>query len=214
MAEVVSVRPPGRENRFKESAFVHMREMIPPLVEQIVPFAHENYALCGHSLRGLAAFELAHALRRRGLGSPRALIVCGARAPHHRPDEPLLHRLPPADFIEQVERRYRAIPPEIRECSEILDLLLPVLRADLELYETYHHLPTVPLNIPLLAIGGESDGNVSREQLLHWRDYTSGPFEAAVVSGGHFFPQENPTPTVECVRGFLTQHGTPSRYRD
>lgn len=202
-AEIVALRPPGRENRLSETPFARLREMIPALVEQLAPFAHEDYALCGHSLGGLVAFELAHALRARGLGSPRALIVCGVRAPHHAPDEPWLHGLPRDPFIAQVERRYGPIPPEIRARPEILDLLLPVLRADLEVYETYRYAASAPLPIPLLALGGQDDGNVSPAQLLDWRSYTTGRFETALLEGGHFFPQENLRPTVDRVRSFL-----------
>jgi medium-chain acyl-[acyl-carrier-protein] hydrolase len=207
IAEVVAVRPPGRESRFIEPAFVDLREMIPPLVEVIAPFAHEDYALCGHSLGGLVAYELARALRSHGLGAPRALVLCAVRAPHHAPDEPWLHRLPRLEFIESVEHRYGAIPPEIRDSPEVLDLLLPVLRADLQAYETYRHVPDAPLAIPVLALGGEQDGNVSRPQLLDWRDYTTGPFEAGLLPGGHFFPQENFAPTVERVRDYLARCG-------
>lgn len=210
VAEIVAVRPPGRENRVNETAFVRLPDLISPLLDLIAPFAHEDYALCGHSLGGLIAFELARALRSRGLGAPRALIVSGTRAPHHVPDEPLLHRLPRTEFIAAVERRYGAIPPELRDSAEVMDLLLPVLRADLESYETYTYLPGAPLTLPILALGGADDANVSEAQLLDWRTYTTGAFEAAMLTGGHFFPQEHLALTVERVRTFLVRCVAPS----
>lgn len=205
LAEIVAVRPPGRENRFTEPAFARMREIIPPLLDQIAPFAHEDYALCGHSLGGLVAYELACALRQHGLRAPRALIVCGVRAPHYVPDQPWLHPMPRDEFITHVERRYGAIPPEIRDSPEILDLLLPVLRSDLELYETYQATPTTRLSVPILALGGASDANVTTAQLLDWKHYTTAAFDAVTLPGGHFFPQENLAATIACVRHFLQQ---------
>ena len=206
LAEVVAFRPPGRENRVSEPAFVRLHDIIPPLVDQIAPFANEDYALCGHSLGGLVAFELARALRARGLGLPRALVVCGVRAPHFPADEPWLHPLPRARFIAEVEQRYGAIPPEIRDCPDVMDLLLPVLRADLEIYETYRYAPGQPLPVPLLALGGELDRNVPRPALLAWSGYTTERFKSGWIRrGGHFFPQEQLADTLPPVRAFLEQ---------
>jgi medium-chain acyl-[acyl-carrier-protein] hydrolase len=205
LAEIVALRPPGRENRHAEQPFIALADLVPALVEQLAPYVNEDYVLCGHSLGGLAAFEVARALRTRGLNLPQALIVCGVRAPHHGPDLPLLHRLPHADFIAGVERRYGAIPREIREHPEFLDLLLPVLRADLEVFETYAHAPAPPLHVPILALGGENDHIVSRSQLLGWRAHTSAYFEAEMIPGGHFFPQDNPVETTRRVRAFLSR---------
>jgi medium-chain acyl-[acyl-carrier-protein] hydrolase len=204
LAEIVAIRLPGRENRLSETPFLRLLQIIPILVELIAPFATEDYALCGHSLGGLVVFELTRAMRARGLRLPQALIVSGVRAPHHGPDRPLLHQLPQREFIAMVERRYGAIPPEIRDHPEFLDLLLPVLRADLEVYETYRYVPAPPLDIPLLALGGDCDANVSREQINDWGAYTTGRFEADILPGGHFFLQEDVDATTVRVREFLS----------
>ncbi len=204
LAEIVAVRLPGRENRLSEAPLTRLLQIIPLLVELIAPFATEDYALCGHSLGGLVAFELSRALRAAGLRPPQALIVSGARAPHHAPDLPLLHPLPQREFLAEVQRRYGAIPPEIRDHPEFLDLLLPVLRADLEVYETYRYVPAATLDVPLLALGGDSDAIVTRAQVEDWRAYTTGPFETTQLSGGHFFPQENLKATTDRVSQFLS----------
>ncbi len=204
-AEIIGVRLPGRENRLSEAPFVRLMALIPLLVELIAPFAQEDYALCGHSLGGLMVFELARALRARGLRLPHALIISGVRAPHHPPELPLLHRLPQREFIAHVERRYGAIPAEIRDRPDFLDLLLPVLRADLEVYETYRYVPALPLDLPILALGGDRDANVSREQVLDWCGYTTGQFETAMIPGGHFFQQDSLIETTDRVRDFLAR---------
>ena len=210
LAEVIAVRLPGRENRHAETPFVHLLQIIPLLVEMIAPFAMEDYVLCGHSLGGLIAFELTRGLRARGLRLPQALIVSGARAPHYAPDRPLLHQLPHRDFVAHVERRYGAIPPELRDHPEFLDLLLPVLRADLEVYETYQHSPAAPLDLPILALGGRDDANVTREQLQDWAGYTTGRFESDLLPGGHFFLQEDVLAVTSRAREFLATI-TPAR---
>jgi len=203
VAEIAVLRPPGRESRLSEPLFRRVPDIVSALADQIAPFTHEEYALCGHSLGGLLAFELARTLRARQLGHPRALIVCAVRAPQHPPPTPLLHALPAREFIEQVERRFGPIPREIREYPEALDLLLPVLRADLEAYETYQYAQGPALDIPLLALGGESDPNVSASQLHDWHGHTLGRFELEMMPGGHFFPQEDLRAATDRVRRFL-----------
>ena len=209
LAEVVAIRLPGRENRLSETPFVRLMQIIPILVELIAPFAAEDFALCGHSLGGLIVFELSRAMRACGLRPPQALIVSGVRAPHHPPEHPLVHKLPQRAFIAEVERRYGPIPPEIRDHPEFLDLLLPVLRADLEIYETYRYLPGPPLDVPVLALGGDRDANVSREQLFDWGAYTTGRFEAELLPGGHFFVQDDMPAATARVREFLASIATP-----
>lgn len=208
-AEVVAVRLPGRENRLSEAPFTRLFQIIPVLLELIAPFAAEDFALCGHSLGGLIAFELSRAMRACGLRPPQALIVSGVRAPHHAPDLPLVHPLPQRQFIAEVERRYGAIPAEIRDHPEFLDLLLPLLRADLEVYETYRHEPSAPLDVPLLALGGDRDANVSREQICDWGAYTTGRFEAEMLPGGHFFVQDDVATSSARVREFLSTIAPP-----
>jgi surfactin synthase thioesterase subunit len=114
--------------------------------------------------------------------------------------------LPRQEFLAEVERRYGPIPPEIRNAPEFLDLLLPVLRADLQMYETYQHVAAAPLDVPVLALGGNTDAIVSRAQVLDWRAYTRGEFVAEILPGGHFFPQDDVRLTTERVRTFLGRH--------
>jgi medium-chain acyl-[acyl-carrier-protein] hydrolase len=205
LAEIIAIRLPGRESRLSEPMFRRLLVLIPFLIDLIAPFANEDYVLCGHSLGGLVMFELTRALRARGIRLPQALIVSGVRAPHHPPDKPLIHELPHREFIAEVEARYGAIPPEIRDHPEFLELLLPVLRADLEIYETYRYVPAAPLDLPLLALGGEDDRNVQQSEVHDWAAYTNGPFEAEMLPGGHFFVQENIGLTTDRVRDFLSR---------
>lgn len=211
VCEVVGVRLPGRETRLAEAPCVDARVLVAQLLEALAPHTDGAYALCGHSLGGLLAFELARAVRDAGLRGPRALVVAGIRAPHHRPDEPLVHRLVDAALVAEVERRYGGIPREIRDDPELLGLVLPILRADLQAYETYRHTPAAVLDLPLLALGGTEDTNVSRAQLEDWAGYTRGPFESVMLPGGHFFLQENRRAAAPIVRRFLEHHAGAAR---
>jgi medium-chain acyl-[acyl-carrier-protein] hydrolase len=210
-AEIVALRLPGRETRLAEEPLLRMAEVVRPLVEQLAPHFSPGDIFCGHSLGGLVAFETARALRARGLGSPRALVVCGTPAPHAARNLPPVHALPTPDFIIAVEDRYGPIPREIREHPEFLELLLPALRGDLTIYETYEAASGMPLDSAVLALGGEGDMIVASEDVREWRVHTSGPFEVDFISGGHFFPQENVAATVARIRAFLPPGDAPAQ---
>lgn len=202
-AELRAVRLPGRETRIGETPLTRLDPIVEALVPEIAARADEPYALCGHSLGGLIAFEVARRLRAQAAPAPAAFIVAGMRAPHLPPPQPLIHQLGARDFVDAVEERYGAIPEEIRADPNFLDLLLPPLRADMEIYETYAHFPAPPLDRPLLAMGGLGDAVVSRDDVLAWRQHTTAYFEPAFFEGGHFFAQENVTAVTARVRMFL-----------
>jgi surfactin synthase thioesterase subunit len=101
------------------------------------------------------------------------------------PNEPL-HRLPDDELVRAVDQRYDGIPQAVRDSPEVLQLLLPGLRADLQLLETYDYRDAPPLETPILAIGGAEDRAVSQADLEKWRRHTTSDFEIKLTPGGHF----------------------------
>jgi medium-chain acyl-[acyl-carrier-protein] hydrolase len=163
-----------------------------PLVQALVrglPARSEErpFAFFGHSLGARVSFELARSLRRQGKRSPAHLFVsaCPApqrSAPHGRP----IHALPKTAFLAELERR-NGIPEEVLAKPEMLDLLLPMLRADFTVYETAVYSSEPPLECPITAFGGIEDPLVSREALAAWREQTAGLFQTVFFAGDHFF---------------------------
>lgn len=202
-AEIVAIRLPGRENRLHEKPFQDAAPLIDAIAAEIAPYAHEPYVLCGHSLGGLLAFEVARRLQAQFLPPPRGLIVSGVRAAHLPRREPDLRHLPDDAFIAQVDVRYGGIPPAIREDREFLALMLPTLRADITVYETYRFAPGDPLSAPLLALGGDADATTTRDELLAWQHHSSRPFESEIFAGGHFYLQPQLGPVTRRVATFL-----------
>jgi medium-chain acyl-[acyl-carrier-protein] hydrolase len=202
-AEIAGLRPPGRESRLREPPLRRGEPIVADLLPRLEPHLSRPYALAGHSLGALLAFELARAIRARGWPAPTALVVTGARAPDQPRREPDLHGLPDAEFLTELERRYQGIPPAVRAEPELLALLLPVMRADLEVFETYSHAPGPPLEVPILALGGRSDPHVAPAELEAWRTHTAAAFAAELFPGGHFFVQSELPAVAARVRRFL-----------
>jgi medium-chain acyl-[acyl-carrier-protein] hydrolase len=132
------------------------------------------------------AFEVARLLRDEKRQMPVHLFVSARRAPHLSEREPPVHNLPEAEFIKELGR-LNGTPPEVLEHPELMELMLPLLRADFCVSETYTYQPGLPLDCPVTVYGGLLDQHVSREQLEGWREHTTGPFALQMMMGDHFF---------------------------
>lgn len=192
--ELWGIRLPGRENRLATPFIQDMTRLIPALAANIPAgmLAHP-YALLGTSLGGLIAFELARKLAREQLPLPAFLLPVATRPPHLPNPEPPIRHLPDDAFVAALAGRYARIPPEVQAHAELLALLLPMLRADLALYETYTFRPdTPPLATPIIAVGGQQDKLVDPQTLGLWAAHTTAGFTLHVLPAGHFFATEQP----------------------
>jgi myxalamid-type polyketide synthase MxaE and MxaD/epothilone polyketide synthase D len=188
--ELCAVQLPGREQRLGETPIAHMTELVAALRPALDPYLDLPFAFYGHSLGGWIEFELARSLRRDGRAGPAQLFVAGARAPHLPRRLPELHRLPDAEFVEGL-RRYGGTPDEALGNADLMSLLLPMLRADFSLTETYVHAAEPPLDLPIAVFGGHDDPVIERFELEGWREHTTRPLTLRMVPGDHFFVQAN-----------------------
>jgi medium-chain acyl-[acyl-carrier-protein] hydrolase len=183
--EVVSVQLPGRENRFNEQPIESMEELVDQLVEGLASYLTRPFALFGHSMGALIAFELIRRLRPSGV-APVHLFASGCRAPHLPSRSPDWHSLPDPEFITKIEA-LGGIPPELLTEGQFLDVMLPTLRSDCTLAETYACSPQPPLSCPVSAFGGLLDEEVFPEDVQGWSHHTTGPFRIHLLPGDHFF---------------------------
>lgn len=189
---VCPVSLPGRERLLYEPAFTSLPNLVKPLAAALRPSLDEPFAFFGHSMGALIGFELARLLRRENRAGPAALFVSAHRAPQlPRREQFTTYDLPDSQFIEEV-RRLNGTPRAVLEHRELMDLMLPVLRADLEVVETYEYAAEAPLNCPISVFGGGEDPEVSVEELEAWREQSTGPFSLKMLPGGHFFIQTAP----------------------
>jgi len=183
---VTPVQLPGRENRFGERALDRLEPIVDAVTKTIMPHSDRPFALFGHSMGALIAFEVTRSLRRRGAAPPAHLYVSGRMAPQLREHRPVLHELSDRDLVAEL-RELGGIHRAVLRNRELLALHLPVVRADLAVNETYRHQPELPLDVPITAFGGDADPKVDESELLAWRTQTAGPFRAQLLPGGHFF---------------------------
>ncbi|MEB3358920.1 MAG: alpha/beta fold hydrolase [Synechococcales bacterium] len=184
--EVCPVELPGRGRRITAPLFTSLDELLPHLGEALVPWLDKPFACFGHSLGGVIAFEWVRWLRQNRQPQPAHLWISAVRAPHLVANTPPIHDLPRAEFLAEL-RRYNGTPAEILENAELMDLMLPTLRADFALLETYGYWPQPPLTCSITALWGERDAIVKPEEMAPWQQHTVGTFSLEAVSGDHFF---------------------------
>lgn len=202
--EVCPVQLPGRENRIMEPALDRLDLVVETLADALEPHGTLPFAVFGHSNGALIGFELARTLRARGRPGPLHLFASGRRAPHLPPSGPPIRHLPDREFLTELQE-LGGLPPALLEHQELLDLLVPTLRADVGLHETYALREEPPLECPITAYSGLADPKVSREHAEAWRMHTAGPFTLRLFPGGHFFHQDDRATFLRTFAGDL--HG-------
>lgn len=184
--EVCPVELPGRGTRRREDPLEDLAALVPDLAEGLGPWLDRPFALFGHSVGALVAFELARHLRRVRRPQPHALFLSAHRSPS-LPYRGRLIKTLSEEELNQRLRRFGGTPPELLEQPELLRHSSKVLRADSTLSQTYVHREERPLDLPIHVFGGVSDPIVPLEQLEGWRCQTSARFTLRTVPGDHFF---------------------------
>lgn len=180
------IQLPGREERLMEPPFVRLDPLVQTLTDILGPHLGRPFALFGYSMGALVSFELARELRRQSLPGPRCLYVAAHRAPQLPDPDPPIHHLPDPEFLSEL-RRLNGTPEAVLQHPELRALLLPSLRADFALCETYVHTWEPPLECTIVAFGGLLDHRASRTELERWRSQTVGSFSLRMLPGDHFF---------------------------
>ncbi len=183
---VHAVQLPGRANRAREPVPSSFAQLIEDLLSQLLDNFNCSYAFFGHSMGAIVAFELARTLRRYRLPLPVRLFLSGHRAPHVPSMREPLHAVSDEDLIAAV-RRLGGTPAEVLENPELLQFVLPTLRADFRLCETYRYESESPLPTPVTIFGGTDDLETTCAGLNAWREHTTAPFRMHMLPGDHFF---------------------------
>jgi surfactin synthase thioesterase subunit len=196
--ELVAVELPARRARLAEPAVTSIAAIVSALTNEVGPLLDRPFALFGHSMGAIVAFEFARALRELGRPLPAQLFVSGARAPQlaRVPD---LHTLPREAFIAGVVA-LGGLPVELTAEPDLMDLVLPALRADFTAIETWRYAPAPPFTFPITAFGGTEDPRVAERQLALWAEHTTGPFGVRVFPGGHFYLDKHRAALLELLQ--------------
>jgi medium-chain acyl-[acyl-carrier-protein] hydrolase len=185
--EVCLVHLPGRGKRLAESPYTSFLPLIQTLASVLQPYLNIPFTFFGHSMGATLSFEIARKLRQEYNLSPVHLFACCSPAPQKPILRPFIHKMPEAEFLAELCHRYNAIPQEILQNEELLQLFLPCLKADFTMLETYTYTSQMPLDCPISVFGGLQDKAIRADSLEAWREQTCSSFNLQMFPGDHFF---------------------------
>jgi surfactin synthase thioesterase subunit len=200
---VEGVLLPGRENRIGERPFDRMGPLVEALADALRPRLDLPYALFGYSMGAQVSYNLAHVLRDRGLPLPLGMFVAASPGPYLQREVPAWNESD--DRLVQYLRDLGGTARHVLDDPDLLDLLLPTLRADLTVVATwpYRTRPTLP--VAVRAFSGAEDGPASPERMGAWRRETHGMFRQSVLPGGHFFINDSLPAVAEVIAADLRE---------
>lgn len=184
--EMGAIQLPGRGHRLGEPHIRRLASLSRIITQELLPYLDKPFVFFGHSLGALLCFETARNLRRENLRQPAHMFVSATEAPHRRSLEESLSSLPKSELVKKL-REFNGTPVEVLQNDELLDLMLPTLRSDFELCETYEYRPESPLECSMTIYGGLEDREVEAEQLAAWSEMTVGACKIRMFPGGHFY---------------------------
>jgi len=203
---------PGRGARLFDPPIRQLDELVAQLTRAVASLSDRPFVFFGHSLGALLAFEVTRQLRRAGRPGPMSLWVSGAEGPRTRMARRRLHALADAELIEAL-REYNGTPPEMLDNQEMMELLLPGLRADFALHECYSYRAEPPLDLPIHVLLGDADPYVEADRAAGWSWETSQPLRRHCYPGDHFFlyPHQRSITVLlaEAAAPSMTGHGWP-----
>ena len=166
--EVYLLELPGHGKRILEAPFTRLAPLITELHQALLPSLTQPFVFFGHSMGALVSFELTRSLRRAQHPVPAHLFVSGQRSPQVPNRDRSVYALPETEFLNEL-RRYEGAPEAVLANAELMQLLLPTLRADFAVIETYFYLDEPPLSCPISVLGGLQDWKATPGDLEAWR---------------------------------------------
>ncbi|MFJ9676784.1 thioesterase II family protein [Streptomyces sp. NPDC101194] len=187
--EVAAVQLPGRQNRRATPAFTDLDDLVEAVYEALEDdLDGRRFAFFGHSMGALIAYRLTLALQKDGAPAPALLAVSGWEGSAHRPSPVPVDRLSDEEFLSRVEE-FGGLPPEVTGNRELLDLVLPTLRADFTVVNGYTD-DRARVDCPVVAYGGASDPLLGGGAMGAWADRADAFLGLNELPGGHFYIYE------------------------
>ena len=185
--ELHALSLPGRGSRLHEPLMTSVDALMPELLRALPDFLDKPFVFFGHSMGAIIAFELTRRLQQEGYPLPLRLFVSAHKAPHTAHGDAPMHLLSDTELVALL-RRLGLVPEAALESPELIDLILPPLKADYQLSETYRWSADAPLSVPITAMGGRLDTLAAESDLQRWSECAEG-FDLQMFDGDHFYTQ-------------------------
>ena len=205
--EIHPIELAGRGKRYVDCLYDNIEQAIDDVyktVEGNIDDSSFDYAIFGHSLGGLIAYELIHRIKLEAKRQPIHVFFSGARAPHFNKEKDKTYDLPDDKFKQRV-LELGGTPREVLENDELLDVFLPILRADFKINETYEYVGRQDkIDCDITVLSGKKD-DMKLNEIVEWRKHTSGKCNIFILEGDHFFINTHSDDVIKIINNTLSR---------
>jgi surfactin synthase thioesterase subunit len=201
---IVAPQLPGREKRFLEEPFRDVSQAITGILEEVLQLIGKRSCvnIFGHSLGAVLAYELAHRLSGIEGIQVEHLVVSGSPGPW-TPRQRRATGLDDESFIGRVREFAGYDHPALND-PDMREMLLPLLRADVEMHENYYPPEGQMLAVPITSVRGTEDELVSREEAAQWQTATTKPLQQIEIPGGHMYLTKSPDKLLRLIESLVS----------
>jgi medium-chain acyl-[acyl-carrier-protein] hydrolase len=202
--ELIGVQYPGRGTNQGVPPINSCDQMVSQLRAVLDPFLGIEFAFFGHSNGALISFEVARSLSAETKSRMRHLFFSAKSAPHVLDKRARISGLDDENFVRAISE-LGGTPAVVLNDAWLVQTLLPRLRADFALGETYVYRPSAPLDCEVSILRGENDDWVDDESARRWSELTTGRVRHCSVEAGHFFLHTHKRQVLALVRAVLLE---------
>lgn len=184
--EVIPIELPGRGSRIQEELKHNVQEVVEEIAGSIIPLLNKPFYFFGHSMGALISFKLANYLKHKIGMQPKILFLSAHRAPQILKTGLIMHKLNDEELKVEL-KNLKGMDEKILENDELMEIFLPIIKADYEVCETYPFSDNEILDIPFIVFGGDKDEGISVDELKEWKQLTTKSFQLHLFAGDHFY---------------------------
>jgi surfactin synthase thioesterase subunit len=183
--EMITLELPGHGKRIFEPLLESVLEILEDLIKQIAPHLTGEYMIWGHSMGGMLGNLLIHELEKNGLPLPKHCVITGCMSPKYHGFRGKKGHLSDDEFVAELTQ-LGGMPKDVLENKDLMDFVLPIIRADFRAIENYVYHNLSGHLISMTVIAG-TDENINDLQLFAWQEATKSSCELSRLKGDHFF---------------------------
>lgn len=204
MIDLHPVELAGRGKRYSVSFYNTFEDAVDDVYNSIKnELDGSPYALFGHSMGSLLAYELYCRIREIKYREPMHLFFSGRYPPHINKNGKILHILPDNEFMGEI-LKFGGTPQEVMENQELMNIFIPILKADYRILETHKNIPLgMVFDNDITVLYGKEDTDVARIDVEEWEKYTSKRCYFYDFDGGHFFINDESVSIANIINNTL-----------
>lgn len=208
--EIVPVELSGRGKRFNEPLYDNINDVVDDMYHILKESINGPYALFGHSMGSVIAYDLAYRISNSDLPNPEYLFLSGRKPPHIEKREKIIHTLPDEEFKNEIINM-GGTEKEVFENKQLLELFLPIMRSDFRIVENYRYMEKSPLDIKIIGLYGDEE-DIDYSEAKEWSIHTRKDCRIFEMKGNHFFINDSTKEIVNILNNVLKNNHTRNLY--